>query len=103
MRWRCRPGDEAGNWWLLFHEARALFGGRSVSESARARLRLVGSAGCIRCGVKVTACLLRVDRGSSLESGATRGGEVKGVSQRLKEKSEEESEGRSLLAELVNP
>lgn len=50
--------------------------------------------GCMRRELKVAACLFRDDRGSSLEYDEVRkGGEVKGVSQRLREKSDEESEG----------
>jgi hypothetical protein len=49
--------------------------------------------------------LLRADRGSSLEYvAARRGGDVMGVSHRLREKSEEESEGLSLLSCVgINP
>lgn len=66
-------------------------------DSDRSRLRLADSMGCITRELNVTACLLRAERGNSLEYVEARGGgDVSGVSQRLREKLEEESEGFSL-------
>lgn len=68
--------------------------GRSGLESDRIRFRLAVNMGCMSLELKVAACLFRDDRGSSLEYVEVRkGGEVKGVSQRLRESSDEESEG----------
>jgi hypothetical protein len=66
-RCRLRPGEDSGSWYDLFQETRGAFAGRSAPESDRNRLRLADSMGCITLELKVTACLLRADRGSSLE------------------------------------
>lgn len=60
--------------------------------------------GCITRELKVAACRFRDERGSSFEYEEARNGEVRGVSQRLLETSDEESEGLSLLSsEMCSP
>lgn len=89
-----RPGEDSGNWYELFHETRGPLAGRSGLESDRIRFRLADSIGCIRRELKVAACLFLEDRGSSFEyEDVRKGGEVKGVSHRLRERSDEESDG----------
>lgn len=95
---RVNPGEDSGNWYELFHETpRGALAERSGLEPDRTRFRLADSMGCINRTLKVAACLFLEDRGSSFEYEAVRrGGEVKGVSQRLREKSDEDFGGLSV-------
>lgn len=99
-RFRCcrlKPGDDSGRWCELFQDTRGALIVRSVIESDRRRFRLADSMGCIAFESKVAACLFRDDRGSSFEYDELgKGGGVNGVSLRLCETSDEESDGRSL-------
>jgi hypothetical protein len=61
------PGEDSGSRYEVFQETRGAFAGRSESESDRRRFRLADSIGCITRELNVAACLLRADRGSSLE------------------------------------
>lgn len=78
---RLNPGDDSGRRCELFQETRDALAGRSDMQSVRRRFLFTDSMGCMALELKVAACLLCADLGSSFEMfDVRRGGEVKGVS-----------------------
>ena len=69
-------GDDSGNWCELFHDKRDTLGGGSErNEAVRRRFRVPDSMGSMILELKVAACLLCADLGSSLEADGWKGGE----------------------------